>query len=70
MSSAGRQDFTDKVGAAVKPDSQKSYVEQATDFVKGKLDAAASVAQPEHEKSTTQKIGDAVTGDNKNKNLV
>jgi hypothetical protein len=42
-------------------------VEQATDFVKGKLDAAASVVQPQQEKTTTQKIGDAVTGDNRNR---
>jgi len=69
MSDAGRQSFTDKISSAGKPDSQKPYVEQASDFVKGKLDAAASTVQPEHEKSTSQKVGDTVTGDNRNKDV-
>ena len=34
----------------------------ATDYVKGSLDNLASGAQPQSEKSTTQKIGDAVSG--------
>lgn len=33
----------------------------ATDYVKGALDSAASVVQPQEEKSTTQKIGDSRT---------
>ncbi|WWD00257.1 hypothetical protein V866_007166 [Kwoniella sp. B9012] len=69
MSDVGRESLTDKVTSAAKPDSEKSYVEQATDFVKGKLDAAASVAQPQEEKTTTQKVGDALTGDNRNKDI-
>lgn len=32
----------DKAASAVKPDSEKSYVEQATDYVKGTLDSVAS----------------------------
>lgn len=31
MSDANRQSMTDKAGAAIKPDSQKGYVESATD---------------------------------------
>ncbi|WVQ80144.1 hypothetical protein IAT38_002249 [Cryptococcus sp. DSM 104549] len=69
MSDAGRQSFTDKASSAIKPDSEKSYVEQATDFVSGKLDAVASAVQPQEEKSAGQKIGDAVSGDNKNKDI-
>jgi hypothetical protein len=46
MSDASRQSFTDKAGAALKPDSQKSTLEQAGDFVKGKSDNVASSAEP------------------------
>ncbi|ORY22434.1 heat shock protein 9/12 [Naematelia encephala] len=67
MSDTGRESLTDKVTSAAKPDSEKSYVEQATDYVKGTLDSVASAVQPQQEKSTTQKIGDAVTGDNTNR---
>jgi hypothetical protein len=35
----GRQSLTDKAAAAAKPDSEKSYVEQATDYVKGTIDS-------------------------------
>ena len=59
MSDTGRQSFTDKVGAAVKPDSQKSTTEHMGDKFKGKTDSAASSLQPQSEKSTTQKVGDA-----------
>ncbi|OCF37619.1 hypothetical protein I317_04345 [Kwoniella heveanensis CBS 569] len=69
MSDVGRESLTDKVTSAAKPDSEKSYVEQATDYVKGTLDSAASVLQPQQEKSTTQKVGDALTGDNRNKDV-
>ncbi|ODN73697.1 hypothetical protein L202_07242 [Cryptococcus amylolentus CBS 6039] len=70
MSDAGRQSLTDKATSAVKPDSEKSYVEQASDFVSGKLDAVASAVQPQEEKTTTQKVGDAISGDNKNRDVV
>ncbi|KAF5331083.1 hypothetical protein D9619_005896 [Psilocybe cf. subviscida] len=62
MSDANRQSFTDKAGAAMKPDSQKSTLEQAGDFVKGKSDNAASSVQPNNSKSGSQKAGDAMTG--------
>ncbi|WWD22018.1 hypothetical protein CI109_106506 [Kwoniella shandongensis] len=69
MADAGRESLTDKATSALKPDSEKTYVEQATDYVKGTLDSVASAVQPQQEKSTTQKIGDAVTGDNRNKDI-
>lgn len=63
----------------MKPDSQKSYLEQAGDAIKGKTDvsascgpnltpqSAASTAQPESQKSYTQQAGDMLSG-NKNDN--
>ncbi|CAG7853934.1 SubName: Full=Uncharacterized protein {ECO:0000313/EMBL:CCA67134.1} [Serendipita indica DSM 11827] len=68
MSQTGRQDFTDKVHNAVKPDSQKTFGEQTADWTKGKADTAASTFQPQGNKSTTQKVGDAVSG-NHNHNV-
>ncbi|KGB76603.1 hypothetical protein CNBG_2441 [Cryptococcus deuterogattii R265] len=67
MSDTGRQSLTDKAGAALKPDSEKSYLEQAKDTISGKTDSAASTAQPQSQKSYTQEIGDAFSG-NKNDN--
>ncbi|KAJ9114989.1 hypothetical protein QFC22_005317 [Naganishia vaughanmartiniae] len=67
MSDMGRQDLSSKAGAALKPDSQKSYLEQGTDMLKGKADSAASTGQPESQKSFTQQAGDAVSG-NSNQN--
>ncbi|TRM65081.1 heat shock protein 9/12-domain-containing protein [Schizophyllum amplum] len=67
MTDAGRQSFTDKAEAALKPDSQKSTTEQAGDTVKGKADSAGSTFQPSGEKSTTQKATDSMTG-NSNEN--
>ncbi|CUA75419.1 hypothetical protein RSOLAG22IIIB_05893 [Rhizoctonia solani] len=67
MSEAGRQSFTDKAGAALKPDSQKTTTEQAGDTVKGKLDSAASTLQPNETKSDSQKVGDTLSG-NSNEN--
>ncbi|WVQ83715.1 hypothetical protein IAT38_005859 [Cryptococcus sp. DSM 104549] len=67
MSDNARQSFTDKAGAALKPDSEKTYVEQAKDTITGKADSAASSAQPQSQKSTTQEIGDAFSG-NSNEN--
>ncbi|KAJ7581081.1 heat shock protein 9/12-domain-containing protein [Mycena floridula] len=68
MSDVGRQSFTDKATAAVKPDSQKTTGESWTDSAKGTFDKVASTGQPQSEKSTTQKAGDAVSGNNNNNN--
>jgi hypothetical protein len=67
----------------LKPDSQKSYLEQAKvshpitvrilgcadwqDTVVGKTDSAASTAQPDSQKTWTQSAGDALSG-NQNQN--
>jgi len=67
MSEAGRQSFTDKAGAALKPDSQKSGLEQAGDYVKGKTDSAASTLEPNSQKSGGQRVGDTLSG-NQNEN--
>ncbi|GHJ84765.1 hypothetical protein NliqN6_1167 [Naganishia liquefaciens] len=69
MSDVGRQSLGDKAASAMKPESEKSYVEQASDAVKGAMDSVASAVQPQESKSTSQKIGDAVSGDNTNRNL-
>jgi len=66
MSDTGRQSLTDKAGAALKPDSEKSTTEHLGDKFKGTADSAGSTAQPESEKSYTQKAGDAVSGNNNN----
>ena len=56
------QDFSDKVHNAVKPDSQKTFTEHVGDMVTGKADSAGSTLQPQQDKSTGQKLGDAVSG--------
>ncbi|KAG8906922.1 hypothetical protein FRB99_005696 [Tulasnella sp. 403] len=63
MSDTGRQSFTDKAGAALKPDSQKSTTEYVGDKFKGNADSAAGTVQGS--KSTTQKAGDTATGDDR-----
>ncbi|KAG9002599.1 hypothetical protein FRB94_005856 [Tulasnella sp. JGI-2019a] len=62
MSDTGRQSITDKIGAAVKPDSEKSNTEHLSDHVKGKADNVGASAEPKSEKSTIQKITDTITG--------
>ncbi|KZV86580.1 hypothetical protein EXIGLDRAFT_680817 [Exidia glandulosa HHB12029] len=62
MTDHGRQSFTDKVSASVKPDSQKTTGEHMGDKFHGKMDNAAGSLQPQGEKSYTQKASDTVTG--------
>merc|ERR1712137_1101960 len=62
MADTGRQSMTDKAAASMKPESQKSMTEQASDKVKGMSDSVASTLQPQSEKSTTQKAGDTMSG--------
>ncbi|TFY78145.1 hypothetical protein EWM64_g5867 [Hericium alpestre] len=62
MSDTGRQDISDKVGASIKPNSQKTVTEQATDKLKGLYDSVAAKIEPESQKSTGQKITDEVSG--------
>ncbi|KAJ8077457.1 hypothetical protein PQX77_010525 [Marasmius sp. AFHP31] len=67
MSDTGRQSFTDKAEAAIKPDSQKSTTEHLGDKFKGTGDSAASSLQPQSEKSSGQKLGDTFSS-NSNQN--
>ncbi|KAI0743809.1 heat shock protein 9/12-domain-containing protein [Daedaleopsis nitida] len=67
MSDTGRQSFTDKASATLKPDSEKSTTEHFGDKFKGKSDSAASSMQPQGEKSTSQKVGDTFSS-NSNEN--
>ncbi|KAF8350577.1 heat shock protein 9/12-domain-containing protein [Amanita rubescens] len=62
MSDTGRQSFTDKAEAAVKPDSQKGTMENIGDNLKGAYDSVASTLQPNSEKSGSQQVGDALSG--------
>lgn len=59
MSDAGRKDFSDKVSEGLKPDSQKSYLEQGKEKVTDAADRAAAAVTPEHEKGTAQGATDA-----------
>ncbi|KAK7054056.1 heat shock protein 9/12-domain-containing protein [Favolaschia claudopus] len=61
MSDIGRESFTDKASAAIKPDSQKSTTEHFGDKMKGHGDSMASTLQPNSEKSGTQKAGDTLS---------
>ncbi|EMD37841.1 hypothetical protein CERSUDRAFT_154765 [Gelatoporia subvermispora B] len=67
MSDAGRQSFTDKAGAAIKPDSEKSTTEHMGDKLKGGMDSMMSSVQPNSQKSTSQQAGDTISG-NSNEN--
>ncbi|KAJ7047001.1 heat shock protein 9/12-domain-containing protein [Mycena alexandri] len=66
MSDTGRQSMTDKAGAALKPDSQKSTTEQMGDHFKGTGDSIASTFQPQSDKSGTQKVGDTFSSNSNN----
>ncbi|KIY43491.1 hypothetical protein FISHEDRAFT_53204 [Fistulina hepatica ATCC 64428] len=67
MSDTGRQSFTDKAESALKPDSEKSTMEQVGDKAKEYMDSAGSTMQPDSQKSTGQQAGDMLSG-NSNEN--
>ncbi|KAJ7273322.1 heat shock protein 9/12-domain-containing protein [Mycena rebaudengoi] len=67
MSETGRQDFTDKAAAALKPDSQKTGTEKMGDSLKGTADSVASTFEPNSHKSASQRVGDNVSS-NSNEN--
>lgn len=58
MSDAGRKNFTDKAAEAVKPDSQKSYLEQAKETITDYADKAAAYLHPDSEKGVAQNVSD------------
>ncbi|EJU04422.1 heat shock protein 9/12 [Dacryopinax primogenitus] len=64
MSDAGRSNITDKISAAVKPDSEKSTTEHIGDAISGKADNVAGKAEGEQNKSTLQSVADKVFGGN------
>ncbi|KAH9978711.1 heat shock protein 9/12-domain-containing protein [Lactifluus volemus] len=68
MSDNGRQSLTDKVSAAVKPDSEKSNMEHIGDKLKGAVDSAAEKLQPNSNKSTPQQVSDSLSGNSSDKN--
>ncbi|KZO95588.1 heat shock protein 9/12 [Calocera viscosa TUFC12733] len=62
MSDTGREPISDKVSAAVKPDSEKSTTEHFGDMLSGKADNAAGSAEGDKNKSTLQSVSDKVFG--------
>ncbi|KXT00285.1 hypothetical protein AC578_1219 [Pseudocercospora eumusae] len=56
-----RQSTTDKAESTLKPNSQKSTLESATDSAKGTGDSIAGSLQPKADKSATQKATDSVS---------
>ncbi|GLB34833.1 hypothetical protein LshimejAT787_0203980 [Lyophyllum shimeji] len=52
----------------MKPDSQKSMTEQAGDHVKGAMDSAARMMQPNSDKGAGQRMGDALNSSNSSSN--
>ncbi|GME97706.1 hypothetical protein B5S28_g730 [[Candida] boidinii] len=60
MSDLGRKSFTDKASEAIKPDSQKSTFEKASESVSDTFDKAASSITPENQKSAGQSVSDSL----------
>lgn len=60
MSDAGRKNFTDKVTETVKPESEKSYLEQAKESVTDGVDKVAALITPNDQKSFGQSVADNV----------
>ncbi|TKA27613.1 hypothetical protein B0A50_04445 [Salinomyces thailandicus] len=54
-----RQGAGDKLASNMKPDSQKTTMEQGSDKAKGAADSVAGTLQPEDQKSTTQQATDS-----------
>lgn len=59
MSDAGRKSFTDKASEAVKPDSQKGYLEKGKEVVTDKVDELAGKGTPEDQKGLGQSLADS-----------
>ncbi|KAL7004346.1 hypothetical protein EMMF5_006106 [Cystobasidiomycetes sp. EMM_F5] len=64
MTDAFRQSTGDKIENKLTPDSHKTVGERLHDNVVGKGDQVASSLEPQHEKSASQKIVDAMTPGN------
>lgn len=61
MSDTGRKDFTDKAAEAIKPESEKSYLEQAKETITDYADKAASYLQADKDKGVAQNVSDNVS---------
>lgn len=61
ISRPARRDFLDQTRSTMKPDSQKTYTESASDNVKSMSDNVASKMQPEDDKSMPQQAHDSMT---------
>lgn len=62
MSDPMRKDFGDKVAEHVKPEQQKSYLDQGKEYLTDAADKVQAKIHPEQNKSTTQKVGDTLEG--------
>ncbi|CAM0142373.1 hypothetical protein VKS41_002134 [Umbelopsis sp. WA50703] len=62
MADAGRKDFSQQAKEAIKPDSQKTYTEQAGEKLSGTVDQAKGAVMPEGEKSAHQSAFDSGKG--------
>lgn len=63
MSDAGRKNVTTKVTEAVKPESEKSYLEQGKESVTNAADSVAKNVTPDSEKSFLQRTGDSLSNE-------
>jgi hypothetical protein len=62
MADAGRKDFSQQVKESVKPDSQKTYTEQAGEQLSSGMDRAKGATMPESQKSSHQSAFDSMRG--------
>lgn len=69
MSDTGRKNFTDKASEALKPESEKSYLEQAKETITDYADKAAAYLHPDSEKGVAQNVSDNISkGQDKSSN--
>lgn len=62
MTDAGRKDFTQSMKETVKPESQKTYTEQASEQLSSGVDRAKGAVMPDSEKSAHQQAFDSTRG--------
>lgn len=61
MSDTGRKNFSDKAAEALKPDSQKGYMEKGKEYVTDAADKVGAAVQPEQDKGVFQGATDAAS---------
>ncbi|GAB5588374.1 lipid-binding protein hsp12 [Umbelopsis nana] len=62
MADEGRKGFTQQVKETAKPESQKSYTEQAGEQLSSGVDRTKGAVMPESEKSAHQQAFDSTRG--------